>query len=102
MDLGRVGGDLRYGATNFMCGVAVAFYNYPTYFNSDGRFNVNGPFYSTLIITWTGGDAPYLLQKKLNVQDPSWQTVRTTQNTSESVPIEGAAAFFRVSGAAAP
>lgn len=53
--LSRVAGDKRYGAKNFIGGGSVALYNYPTFFNSDGRFDVNSPFYSTLAASSGGG-----------------------------------------------
>src|SRR5439155_1184430 len=45
---GRVAGDLRSGATTFMGGGEVSLWKYPTFFNSDGRFDAGSPFYSTL------------------------------------------------------
>ena len=45
---GRVAGDPRPGATTFMGGGEVSLWNYPSFFNSDGRFDAGSPFYSTL------------------------------------------------------
>ncbi len=42
----RVAGDLRPGATNFMAGMEASLFHYSD-FNSDGRFNLATPFYST-------------------------------------------------------
>jgi hypothetical protein len=47
-------------------------------------------------ITWAGGTAPYVLQKKTNVADATWVDVQTTQNKSVTVPIAGSSAFFRI------
>ena len=47
-------------------------------------------------ISWTGGTGPYLLQKKSNLDDATWQDVLTTTRQSESVALQGATAFFRV------
>jgi hypothetical protein len=45
---GRMAGDPRYGAVNFMGGGEASLYAFPTFFNSDNRFDATGPFYSTL------------------------------------------------------
>ncbi len=45
---GRVAGDTRVGATTFVGGGEVSLYAYPTFFNSDGRFDVSLPLYATL------------------------------------------------------
>ena len=49
-----------------------------------------------LILTWTGGTAPFKVEKKLNVDDPAWTTATTTSERTASVPITGDHAFFRV------
>jgi hypothetical protein len=49
-----------------------------------------------LIITWTGGEAPFKVEKKTNVDDPAWTTATTTSERTASVPITGDHAFFRV------
>lgn len=36
---GRVGGDMRYGAVNYMAGAEATLFNFPASFNSDGRYN---------------------------------------------------------------
>ena len=43
---GRVAGDKRPGATNFMAGGECSLYGFPDLFNSDGRFDPNKPFYA--------------------------------------------------------
>jgi hypothetical protein len=42
---GRIGGDPRYGAVNYGGAGEVSLYAYPTYFNSDGRFDIAGPLW---------------------------------------------------------
>jgi uncharacterized protein (TIGR03118 family) len=52
---------------------------------------------TNLVVSWTGGAAPYVLQKKSTVSDAAWTDVKTLNETSTTVPVEGDAAFFRVS-----
>jgi len=52
---GRVAGDKRLGATDFIAGGEVSLYGFPAYFNSDGRFNPSDPLYSALAGQSTGG-----------------------------------------------
>ncbi len=47
-------------------------------------------------ITWTGGTAPYLLQKKNSLTDAAWFNVLTTANQSVTVAKDGNTGFFRV------
>lgn len=58
------------------------------------NLSITGP---AVTISWTGGTAPYLLQMKSSLTDPTWQNVLTTPRQSESVALQGGAAFFRVS-----
>ena len=64
---GRVAGDQRLGATNFMGGGEVSLYNYPTFFDSDGRFDASSPFYSTLASAPQGGRDACVQSYSLNV-----------------------------------
>lgn len=43
---GRVGGDMRYGAVNYMTAAEATLFNFPASFNSDGRFT--NPFFNTI------------------------------------------------------
>lgn len=43
---GRVGGDMRYGAVNYMTAAEATLFNFPASFNSDGRFS--NPFFNTI------------------------------------------------------
>lgn len=47
-------------------------------------------------VTWSGGSAPYTLQKKNALTDAAWVNVLTTSNLSATVPNSGGAGFFRV------
>src|SRR5207249_9666281 len=49
-------------------------------------------------LSWVGGTAPFLLQKKVNPSDPSWVNVLTTTNRSMTLAEESAAGFFRLQG----
>ena len=44
---GRVGGDMRYGAVNYMTAAEATLFNFPASFNSDGRFN--NTFFNTIL-----------------------------------------------------
>jgi hypothetical protein len=52
---------------------------------------------SVLTLTWTGGTAPYLIQRKSSLSDAAWVNVMTTSNTTAQIPQAGNAGFFRVS-----
>ncbi len=51
-----------------------------------------------LVLTWSGGAAPYKVQKKAALTDANWVDVTTTSDTTATVPMQGAAGFFRVTG----
>ena len=50
----------------------------------------------TATITWTGGDAPYIVEKSTSVTSGGWTLATTTSSTSAIVPIDSTATFFRV------
>lgn len=50
-----------------------------------------------LILTWTGGTAPFKVEKKVNLNDSAWTTATTTSERTATVPIEADHAFFRIS-----
>src|SRR5262249_52436359 len=50
-----------------------------------------------LIMTWSGGSPPYQLQEKTSLSQTNWTDVLTTTNLSVTVPLTGAASFFRIS-----
>ncbi len=54
--------------------------------------NQNG----NLVLTWTGGSGPFIVQKKINVNDSSWTTATNTTDHTATITIEGEHAFFRV------
>jgi Cu/Zn superoxide dismutase len=47
-------------------------------------------------LTWAGGAAPYLLQKKADLSAPSWVDVLTTSNRSAMVAKDGGEGLFRL------
>jgi len=51
-----------------------------------------------LTISWSGGTAPYTVQKKTSLSDATWTDVQTTANTSVTVAIDGVTGFFRIQG----
>ncbi|MBI4659521.1 MAG: Ig-like domain-containing protein [Verrucomicrobia bacterium] len=49
-----------------------------------------------LTLKWAGGTGPYTIQSKASLSDAAWSDVLTTSDTSATVPIQGAAGFFRI------
>ena len=45
---GRVGGDMRYGAVNYMAGAEATLFNFPADFNLDGRYT--NPFFNSIFL----------------------------------------------------
>ena len=57
------------------------------------EITVNG---SAANLTWVGGSAPYVVQRKSSLSDATWVDVTTTQDQNASVALGSATAFFRV------
>jgi len=56
---------------------------------------------NSIVIEWSGGTAPYLVQKKLNFgAAQQWMNLLTTGETKAIVPNDGTTAFFRVGSGA--
>ncbi len=51
---------------------------------------------SDVTITWSGGTAPYKVERKNSITDATWTEVANTPNTTATVPTGGGTAFFRV------
>jgi hypothetical protein len=49
-------------------------------------------------VSWTGGVAPYVVQRTTALPAGTWSDVATTSGQSTSIPITNAAGFFRVKG----
>ena len=47
-------------------------------------------------LTWSGGIAPYKVERKTSLTDATWVEVAATPNTTATVPTGGGRAFFRV------
>ena len=47
-------------------------------------------------LTWSGGTAPYKVERKTSLNDATWVEVGTTSDTTATVPTGGSPAFFRV------
>lgn len=47
-------------------------------------------------LTWSGGTAPYKVERKTSLTDATWVEVITTSDTTATVPTGGSPAFFRV------
>lgn len=48
-----------------------------------------------LVLNWTGGTGPFLVQGKLALGDP-WIDLKTTSDRTATIPMAGLAGFFRV------
>jgi hypothetical protein len=51
---------------------------------------------NTFQLSWTGGTAPFLVQRKSSLSDAQWMNVLTTSENTALVPNDGTAGFFRV------
>ena len=49
-------------------------------------------------VSWTGGVAPYVVQRAGALPAGSWSDVATTSGQSTNIPLTNAAGFFRVKG----
>ena len=49
-------------------------------------------------LNWTGGTAPFVVQERGALSTGSWNNVLTTNVQNVSLPLTGAAEFFRVQG----
>lgn len=47
-------------------------------------------------ITWTGGTAPFVVQRKQALADAAWMDVATLSNREAEVPLAGETGFFRI------
>jgi len=52
----------------------------------------------TEALSWVGGTAPFLLQKKASLSDPAWINVLTTTNRAVTLAKESDAGFYRLQG----
>ena len=50
----------------------------------------------TATLTWTGGVAPYLIQRKTSLSDSNWVNILTTSNHTATVPLSGPVGFYRI------
>jgi hypothetical protein len=52
-----------------------------------------------LTLDWSGGAAPYTVQKKTSLASPTWvDSVTGVTDTSATIPIDGSAGFLRIQG----
>jgi len=49
-------------------------------------------------LSWTGGTAPFVVQETSLLPTGTWNNVLTTNAQNVSLPLTGAAGFFRVQG----
>jgi uncharacterized protein (TIGR03118 family) len=51
---------------------------------------------NSMNLSWSGGTAPYLVQKKTNITDKTWASLMTTTNQTGVVTNDSPVGFFRV------
>lgn len=49
-----------------------------------------------LILSWSGGNGPYVVQRTSGLVNPEWVTAGTFQTRSATIPLDQASGFFRV------
>jgi len=49
-----------------------------------------------LVLNWTGGTGPFLVQGKLGLSDPNWLDLQTVSGNTASIPTASPIGFFRV------
>ena len=61
---------------------------------------LNAPVLSgqNLVLTWTGGSPPYVLEEKASLSATNWVNVQTNSTLTATVPASGVSGFLRVAG----
>ncbi len=85
------------GATAVSTVVSIVVTNVPEV--AAVRLSIVAPEDGSLSLAWSGGTAPYRVQKKSSLADANWLDVMTTTNQNARVPNDSVAAFFRIAGA---
>ncbi|HUR47386.1 MAG TPA: LamG domain-containing protein, partial [Candidatus Saccharimonadales bacterium] len=71
--------------------------------NTGGEFYVHVASVSTsggnVTVSWTGGQGPYVVERKAALTDATWTTVATTSSLSATFPSGGGVGFYRVRSA---
>jgi hypothetical protein len=49
-----------------------------------------------VVLNWTGGTGPFLVQGKLSLSDPNWLDLQTVSGNTASIPTASPIGFFRV------
>jgi hypothetical protein len=62
----------------------------------DVTLSVTGSTDTTITLSWTGGTGKFLVQRKTDLNNPTWENVATTTNHSITIPKTSAMAFYRV------
>jgi hypothetical protein len=55
-----------------------------------------------VVLAWTGGTPPFVVQQKTSLSAAQWQSVVTNPASPATLPTAGAAAFFRLQGSGNP
>lgn len=53
---------------------------------------------NSLVLTWTGGSAPFKVQQRSSLSSGAWSDLTTTQGRTATIPISGQAEFVQVVG----
>ena len=51
---------------------------------------------ANLVVTWSGGIGPFVLQRRTSLTDPSWTAVAEVSERNATLPQSAASGFFRV------
>ncbi|MDG2126118.1 MAG: hypothetical protein P8J87_20625, partial [Verrucomicrobiales bacterium] len=57
---------------------------------------------ASYVITWTGGDGDFTVQRKTSLSDPTWVDVDITDERNYTAVASESSSFFRILGTAAP
>lgn len=53
---------------------------------------------TNVILSWTGGSAPFVLERKNTLSDPTWTPVQTNSVSPATLPLTGQTGYFRIRG----
>jgi PKD repeat protein len=79
-------------------GVHVVAYDAAAYTATSGINLSIAPAGTNVILSWTGGTAPFVVQETGTLPAGSWSTVVTTNAQSVSLPMTNSTEFFRIQG----
>ena len=51
---------------------------------------------TNVLISWTGGSAPFVLERRTNLSQTNWTSIVTNNAPPVTIPLTGASSFFRI------